>query len=99
MLRHPPVEGALFDAYTIEQHVEGWPGSGYDRQRTELSARRVNGERGEEIQINIEINEFKNGRCRRMHGSLALAPDIAANLISALAIPAAKLCVSPATKQ
>lgn len=72
----------------IEEHVKGWPGSGFNSQTTKITARRVyrSDVGAEQVQINVEVRAWKGvkDRCHVTYGSIALNPTDAAELIAAL---------------
>lgn len=77
---------------SIDQHgrlslmraYDGWPRSGFDRQATEIDVRRVPGDHGDEVQINITITKIKNDREYKSHGDMVLRGDDIALLIDHL---------------
>lgn len=64
--------------FHVENSVDGWAGSGFDKSYTEMKARKV---ADGEVQVEIKITEYKGDRRYVKHGSLGLSPELQAELL------------------
>lgn len=67
--------------FHVENDLDGWAGSGFDRSFTEVKVRKV---ASGEVQVEIKITELKGDRQYVKHGSLVLSPALQAELLDLL---------------
>lgn len=67
--------------FHVENSQDGWPASGFDKSITEVKARKV---ASGEVQVEIQITEYKGDRRYVKHGSLVLSPELQAELSQVL---------------
>lgn len=73
------------DPIVFVNQTEGWPGSGFERQITELTARRVYNDR-DETQISVSVTTCYEKTQRTIHGHVTLDAAQLAEFISHLAL-------------